>query len=51
MADAPSPVNAELSAAAQDLVISNVMYKVFVDQSATPEEALKAAADELRASE
>lgn len=51
MADAPSPVNGELSSAAQDLVISNVMYDVLVDQSATPAEALKAAADELRAME
>lgn len=46
----PSPVNSDLSAAAQDIVNSTVMYKVFVEQSATPEEALKAAADELRAS-
>jgi len=46
--DAPSPVNGELSSAAQDLVISTVMYKVFVEKSATPEQALKSAADELR---
>lgn len=51
VADAPSPVNAELSSAAQDLVISNVMYDALVEQSATPAEALKAAADELRAME
>jgi len=45
----PSPVNGELSAVAQDLVNSTVMYKVFVEKSATPAEALKAAADEMRA--
>jgi arabinosaccharide transport system substrate-binding protein len=44
----PSPVNGELSSAAQDLVFT-VMYKVFVERSATPEEALKEAANELRA--
>lgn len=43
-----SPHYAELSSAAQDLVISNVMFKVLKEQSQTPEEALKAAADELR---
>lgn len=45
----PSPVNADLSSAAQDIVNSTVMYKIFVEQSATPEEALKDAAEELRA--
>lgn len=45
----PSPVNAELSVAAQDLVNNSVMYSVFVDGSQSPAEALKAAADELRA--
>ena len=38
----------ELSAAAQDLVKSNVMFKALKEQSLTPEEALKEAADELR---
>ena len=45
----PSPVNAELSVAAQDLVNNTVMYSVFVDGSQSPAEALKAAAEELRA--
>lgn len=45
----PSPVNADLSVAAQDLVNNSVMYSVFVDESQTPAEALKAAAEELRA--
>ena len=45
----PSPVNAGLSVAAQDLVNNTVMYSVFVDGSQTPAEALKAAAEELRA--
>lgn len=45
----PSPVNADLSVAAQDLVNNSVMYNVFVDGSQTPAEALKAAAEELRA--
>ncbi len=44
-----SPANAELSVAAQDLVNNTIMYSVFVDQSKTPEEALKSAAEELRA--
>lgn len=47
--DAVSPANADLSVAAQDLVNNTIMYNVFVDQSRTPEEALKSAAEELRA--
>lgn len=49
MAACKSPANAELSVAAQDLVNNTIMYSVFVDQSKTPEEALKSAAAELRA--
>lgn len=45
----PSPTNPELSSAAQDLINNTVMYNVFVTESQTPEEALKAAAEELRA--
>jgi arabinosaccharide transport system substrate-binding protein len=41
--------NKELSSAAQDLVRSHVMFKVLQEKSMTPAEALKAAADELRA--
>lgn len=40
--------NGPLSAAAQDLVMNNVMFKVLKEGSQTPEQALKAAADELR---
>lgn len=47
--DCKSPANAELSVAAQDLVNNIIMYTVFVDQSKTPEQALKEAAAELRA--
>ena len=43
-----SPNNKELSAAAQDLVRGQVMFKVLQERSATPEQALRAAADELR---
>ncbi|WP_274651162.1 ABC transporter substrate-binding protein [Paenibacillus humicola] len=43
-----SPNMGELSSAAQDLVNSNVMFKALKDQSQTPEQALKSAADELR---
>ncbi|TVY07885.1 ABC transporter substrate-binding protein [Paenibacillus cremeus] len=43
-----SPNMSELSSASQDLVNSNVMFKALKDQSQTPEQALKAAADELR---
>jgi len=43
-----SPNNKELSGAAQDLVRSQVMFKVLKEKSATPAQALKAAADELR---
>ncbi|TCL74121.1 arabinosaccharide transport system substrate-binding protein [Hydrogenispora ethanolica] len=43
-----SPNMGELSAAAQDIVKSNVMFKSLKDQSQTPEQALKAAAEELR---
>jgi len=43
-----SPNMGELSAAAQDLVKSNVMFKALKEQSLTPAEALKEAADELR---
>lgn len=46
---APSPSNPDLSTPAQDLINNTVMYNVFVAQSQTPEEALKAAAEELRA--
>ena len=45
----PSPTNSELSVAAQDAIRNTVMYNVFVDGSQTPEEALKAAGEELRA--
>lgn len=45
----PSPTNTDSSVAAQDLINNTVMYNVFVDESQTPEEALKAAAEELRA--
>ena len=44
----PSPNMGELSAAAQDLVKNQVMFKVLKERSETPEQALKAAADELR---
>ena len=46
----PSPASetTSLSAAAQDVVINQVMYKALVERSQTPAEALKAAADELR---
>ncbi|NHN29878.1 ABC transporter substrate-binding protein [Paenibacillus agricola] len=43
-----SPNMGELSAAAQDIVNSSVMFKSLKEQSQTPEQALKAAADELR---
>ncbi|MFD0678950.1 MULTISPECIES: ABC transporter substrate-binding protein [unclassified Paenibacillus] len=43
-----SPNMSELSSASQDLVNSNVMFKSLKDQSQTPEQALKAAAAELR---
>jgi arabinosaccharide transport system substrate-binding protein len=46
--DIRSPHMGELSAAAQDIVKSNVMFKVLKEESQTPEQALKAAADELR---
>jgi arabinosaccharide transport system substrate-binding protein len=49
MSACKSPANADLSVAAQDLVNNTIMYSVFVDQSKTPEEALKSAAEELRA--
>lgn len=49
ISDCLSPANADLSVAAQDLVNNTIMYSVFVDQSRTPEEALKSAAEELRA--
>ncbi len=45
----PSPTNPELATAAQDLINNTVMYNVFVDGTQTPAEALKAAAEELRA--
>lgn len=45
----PSPVNTEDSAAAQSIVMDSVMYKVFVERSATPREALEEGAAELRA--
>jgi arabinosaccharide transport system substrate-binding protein len=46
----PSPLSetTSLSAAAQDIVKNQVMYKALVDRSMTPAQALKAAADELR---
>ena len=44
----PSPNMGDLNSAAQELVKSNVMFKVLRDRSQTPEQALKAAADELR---
>jgi arabinosaccharide transport system substrate-binding protein len=46
----PSPLSetTSLSAAAQDLVVNQVMFKALADRSQTPAEALKAAADELR---
>jgi arabinosaccharide transport system substrate-binding protein len=46
----PSPASetTKLSAAAQDIVINQVMYKALVEKSQTPAQALKAAADELR---
>ena len=46
----PSPLSetTSLSAAAQDVVKNQVMYKALVDRSLTPAQALKAAADELR---
>jgi arabinosaccharide transport system substrate-binding protein len=44
----PSPNMGDLNSAAQELVKSNVMFKVLKDRSQTPEQALKAAADELR---
>ncbi|HUX11903.1 MAG TPA: extracellular solute-binding protein [Spirochaetia bacterium] len=46
----PSPLSetTSLSAAAQDLVVNQVMFKALSDRSQTPAEALKAAADELR---
>ena len=44
----PSPNMGELAAAAQDLVKNQVMFKVLKEKSETPEQALKAAADELR---
>lgn len=43
-----SPNMSELSSAAQDIVKSNVMFKSLKEQSQSPEQALKAAADELR---
>jgi arabinosaccharide transport system substrate-binding protein len=43
-----SPMNAEKTPKAVDLVTKNVMFKVLKEQSQTPEQALKAAADELR---
>lgn len=43
-----SPNMGSLSSAAQDLVKSNAMFKVLKEQSQTPEQALKTAADELR---
>ena len=49
ISDCKSPANAGLSVAAQDLVNNFIMYSVLVDQSKTPEEALKSAAKELRA--
>lgn len=48
ISECKSPANAELSVAAQDLVNNTILYSVFVDQSKTPEEALKSAAKELR---
>ncbi len=48
ISDCKSPANAGLSVAAQDLVNNFIMYSVLVDQSKTPEEALKSAAKELR---
>lgn len=48
ISDCKSPANADLSVAAQDLVNNFIMYSVLVDQSKTPEEALKTAAKELR---
>ncbi len=46
----PSPLSetTNLSAAAQDVVKNQVMYKALVDRSLTPAQALKAGADELR---
>jgi arabinosaccharide transport system substrate-binding protein len=46
----PSPLSetTSLSAAAQDVVKNQVMYKALVDRTLTPAQALKAAADELR---
>ncbi len=44
----PSPNMGDLNSAAQELVKSSVMFKVLKDRSQTPEQALKAAADELR---
>lgn len=46
--DIRSPNMGVLSAAAQDLVKNQVMFKVLKEQSETPEQALKAAAEELR---
>jgi hypothetical protein len=40
-----------LSAAAQDVVKQNVMFRALHERSMTPEEALKAGADELRSLE
>ena len=46
----PSPLSetTSLSAAAQDVVKNQVMYKALVDRTMTPEQALRAGADELR---
>jgi arabinosaccharide transport system substrate-binding protein len=46
----PSPLSetTSLSAAAQDVVKNQVMYKALVDRTMTPAQALKAGADELR---
>jgi arabinosaccharide transport system substrate-binding protein len=46
----PSPLSetTDLSAAAQDVVKNQVMYKALGDRSMTPAQALKAGADELR---
>ena len=43
-----SPYYNELSSAAQDLVMNDVMFKALSERIATPEEALREAADELR---
>lgn len=43
-----SPMNTEKTPKAVDLVTKNVLFKVLKEQSQTPEQALKAAADELR---